>query len=129
MSVDDPNGDTMDVSFFGRPAAGGPPAPDFTVVAIPDTQHYVDSSAREFQYRAQTQWIVNSRASLNTRFVTHLGDIVEHIDASEQEWNTRTPRWTPSTTTACPTTWRRATTTSVPQVWPISTTNTPAEPI
>ena len=86
VTVDDPNGDAMDVSFYGRPAAGGPPAPDFTVVAIPDTQHYVDSSAREVLYRRQTEWIVASRAALNTRFVTHLGDIVEHNDASEQEW-------------------------------------------
>ena len=86
VTVADPNGDTMDVAFYGRPAAGGPPAPDFTVVAIPDTQHYVDSSAREILYRRQTEWIVDSRAALNTRFVTHLGDIVEHNDTSEQEW-------------------------------------------
>ena len=29
---------------------------------------------------------MDSRAALNTEFVTHLGDIVEHNDASEQEW-------------------------------------------
>ena len=86
VTVGDPDGDSMDVEFWGRPAAGGAPAEDFTIVTIPDTQHYVDSSAREFHYREQTQWIVDTRASLNTKFVTHLGDIVEHRDQFEQQW-------------------------------------------
>ncbi len=86
VTVGDPDDDSMDVEFYGRPAAGGPPAEDFTVVAIPDTQHYVDSSAREFHYREQTQWIVDTEATLNTKFVTHLGDIVENRDQFEQQW-------------------------------------------
>ena len=71
---------------LGPAGGGGPPAPDFTIVPLPDTQHYVDSAAREFQFGAQTQWIVDNGDDLNTEFVTHSGDIVEHIDQFEQEW-------------------------------------------
>jgi hypothetical protein len=58
---------------------------DFTVVAIPDTQHYSETAALSPIFGAQTQWIVNSRSSLNTVFATHLGDIVENNGASA-EW-------------------------------------------
>ncbi len=85
VTVTDPDSDPMDVTFYGRPAGPAAP-PDFTVVALPDTQHYSDSAAREANFRAQTQWVVNTRNSLNTVFVSHLGDIVENIDASTQEW-------------------------------------------
>ncbi len=73
----------MTVTFFGRavPAA----SPDFTLAAIPDTQHYVDS-ANYPTFTAQTQWIVANRNALNIAFVTHLGDITQNIDAVEQEW-------------------------------------------
>ena len=52
--------------------------PDFTIVAIPDTQHYSEQVALTPIYNAQTQWIVNTQDDLNTAFVTHLGDIVEN---------------------------------------------------
>ena len=38
VTVSDADGEELDVTFFGRPASGGTGA-DFTVVAIPDTQH------------------------------------------------------------------------------------------
>lgn len=82
--VSDADQDKMTVTFFGRavPAA----APDFTLVAIPDTQHYVDSSF--FQtFTTQTQWVVANTTALNIAFVTHLGDIVQNIDSVKQEWD------------------------------------------
>ena len=42
VSVSDGNGDPMTVTYYGRQKSA---APDFTVVAIPDTQHYVDDPA------------------------------------------------------------------------------------
>lgn len=83
--VFDPDGDPISVTFYGRPtptAAGA----DFTLVALPDTQHYSDDAVRAATFTAQTQWIVNNRAALNIPFVTHLGDIVENIDAVPAEW-------------------------------------------
>ena len=46
-----------------------PTAPDFTLVAIPDTQHYVDDATRAPTFTAQTQWIVDNRAGLNIAFL------------------------------------------------------------
>lgn len=81
--VSDRDQDNLTVTFYGRavPAA----APAFTLVAIPDTQHYVDSSNYP-TFTAQTQWVVDNRTALNVAFVTHLGDIVQNIDSVEEEW-------------------------------------------
>ncbi len=91
-NVTDPENQPLNVTFFGR-ATNGPPADDFTIVAIPDTQHYVDDTNpndadgdRALTFTQQTQWIVSSRPALNTVFVSHLGDITEHIDAQPNEW-------------------------------------------
>ena len=40
----------VSTTFFGREAAAAT-APDFTIVALPDTQHYVDNPARTSQLR------------------------------------------------------------------------------
>ena len=57
-----------------RAAAGG--APEFTIIALPDTQHY--SEAFPAIFTSQTQWIVDNKDARNIVFVTHEGDIVEH---------------------------------------------------
>jgi hypothetical protein len=85
VHVSDPEGNPLDTTFYGRVQAP-PSAPDFTIVALPDTQHYVDNVANTPNYMAQTQWVVNTRSSLNTLFVTHEGDVVEHADQFEVEW-------------------------------------------
>ncbi len=84
VSVSDSDGDPMTVTFYGR--AKGITAPDFTVVAIPDTQHYVDDPGRAATFTTQTNWIVNNRAPLNIVFASHLGDITEHQDQFIVEW-------------------------------------------
>lgn len=48
----------------------------FTVVALPDTQNY--SEAFPAIFSAQTQWVADNVESLNIRFLTHLGDLVQH---------------------------------------------------
>lgn len=77
--VSDPAGGLLDVTFSQRTAA----AEEFTIIALPDTQHY--SEAFPAIYTAQTQWIVNNRAARNIVFVMHLGDIVEHYNLVS-EW-------------------------------------------
>jgi hypothetical protein len=77
--VSDPAGGLLDVTFSQRTAV----ADEFTIIALPDTQHY--SEAFPAIYTAQTQWIVNNKAARNIVFVTHLGDIVEHASLVS-EW-------------------------------------------
>ncbi len=84
VHVSDPDADALSVTFYGRAAVA--PAPNFTIVALPDTQHYVDDPNRAATFTAQTQWILNNQTTLNIPFVTHLGDIVENIDAQPIEW-------------------------------------------
>ena len=72
LSVSDPGGGSLNVNVALRRAA----APEFTIIALPDTQHYSESFPAIFT--SQTQWIVNNRAARNIVFVTHEGDIVEH---------------------------------------------------
>ena len=79
VAVSNPDGGQLSVRFDARPAA----APEFTIIALPDTQHY--SEAFPSIYTSQTQWIVDNKAARNIVFVTHLGDIVEHWDLVS-EW-------------------------------------------
>ena len=58
-------------------------APEFTIIALPDTQHYSESFPAIFT--SQTQWIVNNKEPRNIVFVTHEGDVVEH-NSNDTEW-------------------------------------------
>ena len=76
-------------TFYGR--MGAPqPGPDFTLVAIPDTQYYVAgmNGGTPAMFTAQTDWIVANREARNIVFATQLGDCVEHGDNSSNavEW-------------------------------------------
>lgn len=77
--VSDPGGGPLDVRFELRPAA----APEFTIIALPDTQHY--SEAFPAIFTSQTQWIVDNKDARNIVFVTHEGDLVEH-NSLASEW-------------------------------------------
>ena len=50
----------------------------FSVIGLPDTQNYASSYPQIFT--AQTEWVVDQRASLDIRFVSHYGDIVNNAD-------------------------------------------------
>ena len=82
-------------TYYGRlgPAGPAPQAagPDFSIIVLPDTQFYSGNlnGGTAQMFLTQTQWIVNSRASRNIVFVTHVGDIVQNGDDSgnQVEWN------------------------------------------
>lgn len=66
------------------------PRPDFTIVAVPDTQYYVSSlhGGNPAMFLAQTDWILSNRPIRNIAFVTQLGDCVENGDngGDDLEW-------------------------------------------
>lgn len=59
-------------------------AQTFTVIGLPDTQNYSEFYPQI--YALQTQWIVQQRAALDIRYVSHYGDVVNHGD-DLFEWN------------------------------------------
>lgn len=58
----------------------------WTLLVVPDTQHYVDDVDNVDDFVAQMQWIADHIVPRNIRFVTHIGDIVQH-GSSTTEWN------------------------------------------
>jgi len=80
----DPEGQPVNVRVYGRRRLMQPPAPDFTVVALPDTQYY--SKSYPHLFTAQTDWIVAQRLNRNIGYVAHLGDITEDAVNAEQQW-------------------------------------------
>jgi hypothetical protein len=89
VTVTHPEGAPMTVTFHAR-ALGPAPGPDFTVVALPDTQYYVASlnNGSPTGFVAQTDWIAANRLTRNIAYVAHLGDLVEHGQngGSNTEW-------------------------------------------
>ncbi len=55
----------------------------FTVILLPDTQNY--SEKYPDTYLAQTSWVAENIEEENTRFVIHLGDMVQNSEV-EEEW-------------------------------------------
>jgi hypothetical protein len=98
VSLADPEGDASTVTFYGRKTTPLAPGPDFSLIAIPDTQFYSENTGRNPSaggsgalasiFSAQTQWIVDNRSSRNIAFVSHMGDIVQNGDFSGNpvEW-------------------------------------------
>lgn len=77
--VSSPNGGDITARASIRPASGE----GFTIIVLPDTQHYSESFPGIFT--AQTQWIVAQKSARNIVFVTHEGDIVENYN-NTTEW-------------------------------------------
>jgi hypothetical protein len=77
--VSTPTGGPLTVSVGIRRAAED----EFTVIALPDTQHY--SEAYPAIFTSQTQWIKDNKTARNIVFVTHEGDIVQNY-SNETEW-------------------------------------------
>lgn len=88
VTVADPEASNTTVTFYARPkpVAG----PDFTFIALPDTQYYVSSlnGGLPAMFTDQTQWIVDNKTALNIAYVAQLGDCVEHGDNGGEpvEW-------------------------------------------
>ena len=68
--------------FYGREVTG-PEAEDFTVIVLPDTQHYSELYPEIFT--AQTQWIVDKTDELNIAYMAHVGDCVQ-FPTETLEW-------------------------------------------
>jgi hypothetical protein len=62
-------------SCAGDVRAGGDP---FTIVVLPDVQHYTETDLGNAWFVAQTDWIVHNIAARHITFVTQVGDLVEH---------------------------------------------------
>ncbi len=84
-TASDPEASSLTVTFYGRPT----PA-DFTIIPMPDTQHYTDVPANEYLFAAQTDWIVQHRIASNIVYVAQLGDCVESGDTTLTEWQVAT---------------------------------------
>jgi hypothetical protein len=88
VSVSDGDGDDLTVTFYGR-WLYTTTAPNFSIVALPDTQYYSCGDlclSDPAIFVTQTQWIVSNRVDRNIAFVTHLGDVVEFGDLFEEHW-------------------------------------------
>lgn len=72
-------GEKATVQYRVNSAAGA-----FTLIVMPDTQHYSDQYPEI--YTTQTQWIRDNKDALNIVFVSHVGDIVQNNDTDESEW-------------------------------------------
>jgi hypothetical protein len=79
-TVSDPNSGSVTVNFYGKvvPSVTSP-APNFSIIELPDTQYYSSNLAGGAlgMFQAQTQWIINTRIANNIAFVIGLGDIVQ----------------------------------------------------
>ena len=88
-NVTDPDGNALQVAFYGR-AESGTPGPDFTIIGIPDTQYYTGqlNGGTNAIFQSQTNWIVANKDALHIAYVATLGDCVEHGDNSgnDIEW-------------------------------------------
>jgi cysteine-rich repeat protein len=88
VEVSDPDSDPLTVRFFGRVAA--PAADDFAIIALPDTQFYSSglNGGSPAIFAAQTQWIVDQRASRDIAYVAQLGDCVQNGNngGNDSEW-------------------------------------------
>ncbi len=65
-------------------------AQDFTIIELPDAQNYtgrLDGGTLEI-FKAQTQWIVDNKDSLNIVYIAHVGDSVQRGDnnGNDIEW-------------------------------------------
>ncbi|MCW0218136.1 MAG: Ig-like domain-containing protein, partial [Prosthecobacter sp.] len=88
-TIEDPEGDAMTVTFYGRQTVPTTPAADFTLVTLPDTQYYSQNTGgnRLVNFTSQTDWVVAQKDALNVAFVSHQGDIVEDGDTYVQQWD------------------------------------------
>lgn len=60
------------------PSSGAQNADTFTIVAIPDTQRYVESDAGAAIFASEFQWIADNQQSRNIVFVSHVGDVAQN---------------------------------------------------
>lgn len=89
VAITNPATDDLTVTFYGREAAVPYPGPDFSIVALPDTQMYAAerNGGKKEMFIAQTEWIVTNRIARNIAYVAQLGDIVNDGDIYQGQPN------------------------------------------
>ncbi len=95
VSVPNPVGGSLSVTFFGRPLPLSQNTnKDFTVSVLPDTQFYSGTlhGGVPAMFQAQTDWLISHRTNLNLAFVSHLGDITQNGQngGNNLEWRNAT---------------------------------------
>jgi len=85
--VDDPDDGSLTVRFFGRKVAAGEDDP-FSIVFIPDTQHYTAAlyGGAPWMFVEQIEWTVEHASELGVGFVVHAGDVVQYGDYDVEAW-------------------------------------------
>lgn len=58
----------------------------WSLVVVPDTQHYVDDVDNVDDFMTEMQWIADHVESRDIAFVSHIGDVVQH-GSNRTEWN------------------------------------------
>jgi hypothetical protein len=58
-------------------------AKKFVIIALPDTENYVDPASNAWVMVAQTKWLVKQKKAENIVFVTQLGDLLHYKPATE----------------------------------------------
>ena len=76
------------ITITSQTASASPSPENFTIVALPDTQNYSQYYPSIFEN--QTEWIVQNENEKNIVFVTHLGDIVNTWNNTNQWQNANT---------------------------------------
>lgn len=73
------------LSCLALPALAQTSTEEFTVIMLPDTQHYSRNYPQIFS--SQTKWIAENAAKLNIRFVVGVGDVVNNGESDTQFQN------------------------------------------
>ena len=80
-------------ALLGTSVARAGASDRFTVAVIPDTQNYCDVAAASSPQPASAQifqremtYLANQKTAQNIVFVTHVGDVVQHGDLYDAEW-------------------------------------------
>ncbi len=91
VNVTDPENEILEVRYFARAISS---SVNFTIIGIPDTQHYTDDVNNNQYFYDQTNWIVANKDALNIVFISQLGDCVENGDTYDSEWQVVNTAWT-----------------------------------
>jgi hypothetical protein len=78
VTVSDPEGSPLTVTYYARAASLMPPAPDFSIVVLPDAQNYTGSAGggSPAMFTSQIQWIVDGISARHTVYAAQVGDLV-----------------------------------------------------
>jgi hypothetical protein len=94
VTANDPDQDSITVSFYGRTKTPVNPTP-FSLVILPDTQYY---TSQQFggtidMLNSQIQWCIDNRLTKHIAWVDQVGDCTDHGDGAEVEWQRAQSAW------------------------------------